>query len=247
MTPPPYTIIGTPFSTFTRSITLALTYKGLPFNQVRCVPHSDTAYDNHLFGFLPTLVIHEIDGKQVDLKLRESMAIAHFIDRVTPEPSLLISSGQGKAVIEEQMWEFASLVGAHGRLQISVRYGSYNDWFYSLGFPAVEKGVVKPRVAASDEGKFSDSEIRKQIQPGVDHLRKWLHKMEELMADDGYVFGSKLTWADFFLFPLLADLKAIPEGELLSPRLLKWMEEMNKLEAVQATTPGTLSAGARPP
>ncbi|KAJ8592552.1 hypothetical protein M405DRAFT_787343 [Rhizopogon salebrosus TDB-379] len=228
MTPPPYTIIGTPFSTFTRSITLALTYKGLPFNQVRCVPHSDTAYDNHLFGFLPTLVIHEIDGKQVDLKLRESMAIARFIDRVTPEPSLLISSGQGKAVIEEQMWEFASLVGAHG-------------------FPAVEKGVVKPRVAASDEGKFSDSEIRKQIQPGVDHLRKWLHKMEELMADDGYVFGSKLTWADFFLFPLLADLKAIPEGELLSPRLLKWMEEMNKLEAVQATTPGTLSASARPP
>jgi len=116
MTPLPYTIIGTPFSTFTRSITLALTYKGLSFNQVRCVPHSDTADNNHPFGFLPTLIIHEIDGKRVDLKLRESIAIARFIDRVAPEPSLLISPGDGKALIEEQMWEFVSLAGAHGKL-----------------------------------------------------------------------------------------------------------------------------------
>jgi len=112
----PYTIIGTPFSTFTRSITLALTYKGLPFNQVKCTPHSDTAYDNHPFGFIPTLVIHEIDGKLVDVKLRESMAIARFIDRVAPEPSLLISAGDGKALVEEHMWEFVSLVGAQGKL-----------------------------------------------------------------------------------------------------------------------------------
>jgi len=127
MTLPPYTIIGTPFSTFTRSITLALTYKGLPFNQVRCVPHSDAANDSHPFGFLPTLVIHEIHGKRVDLKLRESMAIARFVDRVAPEPTLLISAGQGKALIEEQMWEFVSLVGAHGKFKISVRYGTFND------------------------------------------------------------------------------------------------------------------------
>jgi len=102
-------------------------------------------------------------------------------------------------------------------------------------------------VAANDEGKLTDSEIRKQIQPAAEHLRKLLDKLEELMADDGYVYGSKLSWADLFLFPLLADLKAIPEGDLLSPRLQRWMEEMNKLEAVKATTPGTLSVGARPP
>lgn len=228
MTPPLYTIIGTPFSTFTRSITLGLTYKGIPFTQVRCVPHSDTAYDNHPFGFLPTLIIHEIDGKTVNLKLRESVSIARYIDKIAPEPSLHISPGDGKAIIEEQMWEFVSLAGAHG-------------------FPAVEKGVVKPRVAATDAGQLTDSAIREQIKPAVEHLRRLLGKIEELMAEEGYVFGSKLSWADFFLFPLLADLKAIPEGELLSPRMLNWMEEMNKLEAVKATTPGTLSVGARPP
>jgi len=228
MASPPFTIIGTPFSTFTRSITLGLTYKGLAFNQVRVVPHSDVAYDNHPFGFLPTFIIHEIDGKKVDLKLRESQAIARYIDRIAPEPSLTIADGEGHSLIAEQVWEFVSFAGAHG-------------------FPAVEKGVVKPRVAATDEGKLSDAEIRHNIAAGVDHLRKFLKRSEDHMSPTGYVFGEKLTWADFFLFPLLADLRAIPEGELLSPRLLTWMDKMDQLEAVQKTKAGTLSVGARPP
>ncbi|KAG1808617.1 uncharacterized protein BJ212DRAFT_1590017 [Suillus subaureus] len=174
MTSPFYTIIGTPFSTFTRAIALRLTRKGMPFTQVRCVPHSNTAYDNHPFGFLPTLIIHGIDGKTINLMLRESIAIARYIDKVAPEPSLHISPGRGKAIIEEQMWEFVSLLSRKGSL---------------------------------------------------------LGKMEELMANEGYVFGSKLSLPDFFLFPLLADLKAIPEGELLSPKMLNCMEERNKMEA----------------
>ncbi|KIJ64074.1 hypothetical protein HYDPIDRAFT_91171 [Hydnomerulius pinastri MD-312] len=228
MSSPPYTIIGTPFSTFTRSITLALHYKGLAFNQVRVTPHSDTAYENHPFGFLPTLVIPEIDGKTVNLKLRETQAIARYIDRVAPEPSLLISGGDAHALIEEQMWEFVSFAGAHG-------------------FPAVEKGVVKPRVAATDEGKLTDAQIRQNIQDGVAHLRKFLARAENAMAPEGYVFGEKLSWADFFLYPLLADLQAISEGEELSDRFQKWMKKMGELDAVKATAAGTLSVGARPP
>ncbi|KAH7890336.1 hypothetical protein F5I97DRAFT_14823 [Phlebopus sp. FC_14] len=234
---PPYTVIGTPFSTFTRTITLALHYKNLPFSQIRVVPHSDTAYANHPFGFLPTLVIHELDGKPVkkDIHLRESQAIAKFIDRVAPVPSLSLDLSSvdggdesGLPVIPEQMWEFVNFAGAHG-------------------FPAVEKGVVKPRVGATDEGKLSDAEIRQSIQSGVDHLRKFLAIVEEHMAPEGYVFGPTLTWADFFLYPLLADLLAIPEGELLSERLKIWMAKMGELDAVKNTAAGTLGVGARPP
>ncbi|KAH7923315.1 hypothetical protein BV22DRAFT_593531 [Leucogyrophana mollusca] len=224
---PSYTIIGTPFSTFTRSITLGLQYKGIAYKQVRVTPHSDTAYENHPFGFLPTLVIHNVDGRS-DVKLRESQAIARYIDRVAPEPSLHISPGDGGAVIEEQMWEFVSFAGAHG-------------------FPAVEKGVVKPRVAGNDAGKLSDAQIREEIKPGVEKLQKFLAEMEAVMAPDGFVYGEKLSWADFFLYPLLADLRAIPEGELLSSRLRGWMDKMGELEAVKATSEGTLSVGARPP
>ncbi|KAI6121170.1 hypothetical protein EDD16DRAFT_1210727 [Pisolithus croceorrhizus] len=227
MYPAPFTVIGTPFSTFTRTITLGLHYKGLPFSQIRVLPHSETADEYHPFGYLPTLAI-EVNGREGTLKLRESNAIARYLDRVAPQPSLCICAGDGHAVIEEQMWEFVSMVA-------------------SYGFPAVETGVVKPRVALSDEGKATDAEIRESIKPGVERLRRFLTVIEEAMSPEGYVFGEKLSWADFFLYPLLADLRAIPESGVLSERMLAWMESMDKLEAVKATAPGTLSAGARPP
>lgn len=226
MYPDLFTVIGTPFSTFTRTITLGLHYKGLPFNQIRALPHSATADEHHPFGYLPTLVI-ETNGREGTLKLRESFAIARYLDRVAPQPSLCIRPGDGHALIEEQMWEFVSLVA-------------------SYGFPAVEAGVVKPRVALSDEGKATDAEIRENIKPGVERLRRFLAVIEEAMSPEGYVFGGKLSWADFFLYPLLADLRTIPESEVLSKRMLEWMESMDKLEAVKATAPGTLSVGARP-
>lgn len=115
------------------------------------------------------------------------------------------------------------------------------------GFPTVEVGVVKPRVAATDAGDLSSTEIRNTLIPGIDKLRTFLARIEAHMAPEGYVFGDKLTWADFFLFPLLADLGAIPEKALLSPRLIGWMEKMDRLDAVQKTKEGTLSVGARPP
>lgn len=226
MYPAQFTVIGTPFSTFTRTITLGLHYKCLPFNQIPVFPHSEIADEHHPFGYLPTLVI-EARGREGTLKLRESLAIARYLDRVAPQPSLCIRPGDGHALIEEQMWEFVSFVA-------------------SYGFPAVEVGVVKPRVALSDEGKATDAEIRESIKPGIERLHRFLTVIEEAMSPGGYVFGEKLSWADLFLYPLLADLRTIPESEVLSKRMLEWMELMDKLEAVRATAPGTLSVGARP-
>ncbi|KXN88046.1 hypothetical protein AN958_07778 [Leucoagaricus sp. SymC.cos] len=225
----PFTLIGTPYSTFTRTIALALHHKGLKFNQTATTPHADLAKRYHPFGFLPTLVIHEIDGKKVnDILLRESHAIVRFIDRIAPEPSLQISAGDGGAAIEEKMWEVVSLIAF-------------------LGFPTVEYGVVKPRVQALDDGKPSDAEVRAQIKEGVEKLRNYLHVIESLMAPEGYAFGSKLSWADFFLYPLLADLRMVPEWkEVASPRIISWIEAVDKVPAADDTKTGTLSVGARP-
>jgi len=223
----PFTLVGTPYSTFTRTIALALEHKGLKFKQIPTTPHADLAKEYHPFGFLPTLVIHEIDGKKVDdILLRESHAIVRFIDRIAPEPSLHFA-GEG-AVIEEKMWEMASLIAF-------------------LGFPTVEFGVVKPRIQALDDGKPSDAEVRVQIKEGVEKLRKYLAVIESLMGQHGFAFGPKATWADFFLYPLLADLRNVPEWEdLATPRIREWIKAVDQLPAAEATKPGTLSAGARP-
>jgi len=107
---------------------------------------------------------------------------------------------------------------------------------------------VKPRVKALDEGKLSDEEVRDQIKAGVVELEKYLTLVESLMvtSTDGYLFGEKPTWADFFLFPLLADLRMMPEWEVVSERLVRWMKKMDDLVAVKETSAGTLSVGARP-
>ena len=110
----PYTLIGTPFSTFTRTIALGLQYKKLKYNQIATKPQTRIAQEAHPFGYLPTLVIHEIDRKKVDVKLRESQAIAHFIDRVAPEPSLHVQSGSDAAIIPEKMWEFVNFTASYG-------------------------------------------------------------------------------------------------------------------------------------
>ncbi|KAF7970057.1 hypothetical protein HWV62_25300 [Athelia sp. TMB] len=217
-----HTIVGTPFSTFTRTITLGLHRKGIPFQQVHTAPHSATADAHHPFGFLPTLIIPG-DAK---IKLRESQAIVRYVDRVAPEPSLHLPEGDSH--LPEQMWEVSDLHGLSG-------------------FPKVEGGVVKKRVAAGDQGKLSDAEIREQLKDGVAELKRFLAVIESLMAPEGYIFGENLTWADYFLYPLIADLEAIPEGEVIGTRIHEWVAKMKALPEVEKTFENTLAAGGRPP
>ncbi len=117
-----------------------------------------------------------------------------------------------------------------------------------IGFPTVEFGVVKPRVQALDDGKAAnDAGVRAQIEEGVKKLKNYLGVIESLMAPKGFAFGSKPTWADFFLYPLLADLRMVHEWEeLATPRLKEWIAKVDGLPAAEATKSGTLSLGARP-
>ena len=108
---PSYTIIGTPFSTFTRTITLGLQYKGLKYNQIATVPHSQIALDSHPFGYLPTLIIKD---DRSDIKLSESQAIVRYLDRIAPEPTLQLVDGSSQ-LLPEKMWEFVSLTASFGK------------------------------------------------------------------------------------------------------------------------------------
>lgn len=111
----------------------------------------------------------------------------------------------------------------------------------------MEIGVIKPRVAAIDDGKGSDKTIDAMLAEPIDEMIRFLSVVEGLMAPSGYVFGGKLSWADFFLYPLVADLEVIAESRVLTPRLRSWSAEMKKLVEVDKTFEGTLAAGGRPP
>lgn len=115
---PEYTLVGTPFSTFTRTIAIALVEKGIPFKQVRATAHSEVADEFHPYGYLPILVIPRPNG--TDVHLRESQAIATYLDRVAPTPSLGLD--ETEACVPEKMWEFVSFVVSFGELPPRALY-----------------------------------------------------------------------------------------------------------------------------
>lgn len=107
------TIIGTPFSTFTRTITLGLNRKGIVYDQIATAPHSKIAETHHPMGYLPTLIIRTKAGDKEDIvELRESAAIVRYIDRIASEPSLHLEANGG--ILEEKMWEFVSVISSYG-------------------------------------------------------------------------------------------------------------------------------------
>lgn len=233
---PTYTVVGTPFSTFTRSITLGLTHKNLPFKQTSTLPRSDLARQHHPLGFIPTLIIHTTDGEgnEIDIKLRESQAIARFIDRIASDQPSLNVHEQGTTSFTEsiehaRVWEFVSLVA-------------------SSGFPAIEVGVVKPRLSAMIEGRLNAEAMDALTVPGIPAMKRFFQVAESLVRKDTlYLFAEHPTWADFFLYPLLADLKAIPQWSVVeSDRIKNWMQAMEELPAARSTHAGTLLAGAFP-
>jgi len=48
-------LFGTPLSTFTRTIAMALHSQHVPFQQIPCLPHSEEARKHHPLGFIPIL------------------------------------------------------------------------------------------------------------------------------------------------------------------------------------------------
>jgi glutathione S-transferase len=233
--PTSYTLVGTPFSTFTRTIALALHYKSVPFSQLETKPHDPAAREHHPFGFLPTLVIHQDSAP--DVRLCESQAIARYIDRIASEPTLEDDHNP----LPEKMWEFVSICASLGPPYTSEHV---QVLMLSPGFHRFEVGVVKVRLGKSDA---DEDAISAALEPGLEQLRVFIATIELLMAEDGFMCGQKhVTWADFFLYPLVADLEATPEAYILTPRLATWSKLMKLVPAVKATEKGTLADVRKP-
>lgn len=242
-------VVGTPFSTFTRTITLGLHYKGIPFEQISTLPHSDVAREAHPYGYLPTLIIEGPAGKPT--RLSESQAIVRYLDRVFPEPTLHfkpspISTG---VQLEEKMWEVVSLTASFGKYTLRPsKLSASRDliiWFLlntSPGFPTIEVDVIKPHLKALKDG-VSEREILDGNREGLSKITEFLDIIDQRTVPNArYLFGDQPTWADFYLYPLLADLRALPEWNLaVECRFEKWMKVMDSLDAVKKTFAGTLA------
>jgi glutathione S-transferase len=143
------------------------------------------------------------------------------------------------------MWEFVNFVACYGELIYQTTGNEHADG--CTGYTKMEVNVIKVRVAAGDAGELSEEEIASRLDACVAEMVKFLSVIESLMAPSGFVFGTELTWGDYYLYPLMADLEATPESRVITPRMKGWIGIMKERPEVGRTSEGTLAAGGRPP
>jgi glutathione S-transferase len=103
-------------------------------------------------------------------------------------------------------------------------------------FAAVEVGVVKPFLKNASQGVS---------ETALAHLDKTLDILHDRLHGP-YIFGMAVTWADIFLYPILADLNATPFASHLTKhdKLQKWLTRMSKRDSARKTLSKTLESKA---
>lgn len=229
-------LVGLPFSTFTRTVRLGLEEKSIPYQLTLSEPHTDVANKYHPFGRIPSFII-EYNGKKQTLI--ESAAITNFIDAIWPGNPLRPSRNSSDL----------NDIFTNVRIDELVSIGA------SYIFNAVEPPIVKTRLRLEKERK-DEKEIVSSLTDSVQELYQTLKKLEQRSAledNKNFLAGDNPTWADFFCYPPLADLRAIKEGECIQgesaqfPKLAAWMDRMESLESVKKTLKDTLQDGWRLP
>lgn len=266
-------IFGIPFSTFTRTVTLGLEELGLGdhYIQHETEPHSAEVVKRNPFGLLPVLV-HRPDAiytrAQDAVILYESNAIRRYIDDwvaplahkkfghdISLTPSLSSNNGHRGPLHNflGSSGPSSSQRDSTGDFRAAAARARVDQWVSiasTILFPAVELGVVKPRLALERNGA-DDATITVAIEDGILRLHDRLTKIEQdlLSSNDGpYLCGANITWADLFVYPPLADLRAVPEGHAVSgkdakfPMLSAWLDRMEARGCAKNTFVGTLAS-----
>lgn len=211
-------IFGTPFSTFTRSITMGLEEMGLGGHYIQhpFTPHSAEVKKRNPLGLLPVL-IHRPDAIYTSAEnavvLFESNAVRRYLDDfVYPTVS---RHGKNQHALTPPL-------PGHGTTQDGVllaqaaearaRVDQWVSMASSTLFQNVEFGVVKPRLAMEKNGA-DDATVYTALEGNIDKMHAVLAKLEDLAKREPTPFlcGSEITWADLFLYPALADLRATPQ------------------------------------
>ena len=97
------TVYGVPFSPFVRTVRMVLEEKGVAYQLVPSMPHSDEVYALHPFGKVPAF-------QHGDVSLCETVAISTYIDDVFDGPALVPSDTLARA----HMHKWISLYNENG-------------------------------------------------------------------------------------------------------------------------------------
>jgi len=203
---------GPGFSTYVRSVRLALHEKGVP-HQLAEVDFLKGAHKQaphigrHPFGKVPAF---EHDGNT----FYETSAILRYIDEVFPGPALLPSTPLARAKSNQVI----SIVDNYG----------YN--------PCVIDIFIQRVFAPSLGGQTDEAKIE-AAKPAATLFVK---ELERLLGSEQWFGGSNVSLADLHVLPVITYLAATPEGQGIlegAPNLRGWISRIQKRPSVQAIMP----------
>jgi glutathione S-transferase len=104
-------------------------------------------------------------------------------------------------------------------------------------------GFAKPRIDLESKG-VSEEEIKTRLEKPLKTSLSILKTLDSVISDKEFLCGSELTWADYFVYPPLADIYSLPEVNAFAesaPKLYAWFEKFQNRPEVKETYPDTVA------
>ena len=205
-------IYGPGYSTFTRSVRMALEEKGVDYDLVEVdILTGANKTPEHLarqpFAKVPAF---EHDA----VSLYETGAITGYVNEAFDGPALEPS-------------------GAAERARVAQAIGVIDSYAY----PCMVTKIFIQRAVMPMVGQSSDEAA---ISEGVEQAKTAIAALEALIGDSPYLAGDSFSRADIQLIPVYDYLAQTPEGQSVleaAPKLRGWWDRVKDRASVVATKP----------
>ena len=194
-----------PMSVYLWTATLVAEEKGIDWSVNVIEPGSTAHRALNPFAKSPVL-------EHGQVRLYETLAITHYIDRAFDGPALQPADALGQA----RVLRWASLVN-------------------SFVFPSMTNGIAKERLLVPSQGGKADEA---RIAEAVKEAELQFDVISADLAAHPFLVGNTLSIADCFLFPHLHFTSMTPEGQALlgrSPKVAAWLDAMRARPSFAAT------------
>lgn len=205
-------VYGPAYSTYVRSLRLALEEKGASYRleEVAILEGAHQTPEHLARHPFGKVPAFDHDG----FMLYETAAIMRYVDEAFDGPSLQPEEPRARA----RMAQVMSIID-------------------SSTYPSCISAIVTQRIVVPMMGGTPDEDV---IAEAVPLATTSMEAVEEIMDDDGFLAGGKLSLADLLLAPIYDYLSQTPEGETVlggCPKLKHWWEAIGQRESLIKTTP----------
>ena len=172
-------VIGSSRSTYTRVVRMVCEEKGIGYEFKEAEPGAPEIFAIHPFGKMPVM-------RHGDVELFESKAIAAYLDRHFPGPTVFPSD---------------PLLGA------------LTEQWVSLVNTVIDRTLIRTYLLAYAAPKTADGKPDRQaIEAVTPALREQIGVLDKAVAKTGYLVDDQFTFADINLMPIRYYMRLVPEG-----------------------------------